>query len=240
MGMERGFALSPLIWQGLAARPEQSRHGWCSFATVPRTGGNILPVISLAAPVKSMETPLLALFYKNRVAAVSNYPSGECSQMRLKSILIVTLALGVSACSSNRSATTTSAPTGPVEFNNDIDASRSDKSSIWDLLGPDRSERSANVNRYLWAASLDVLSFLPVQSVDPFTGVIVTGYGVPPGGGRSYRATVHVKDPALDARSLKVSLQTSGGRPVSASTSRAVEDAILSRARQLRIADDKL
>jgi len=57
------------------------------------------------------------------------------------------------------------------------------------------------VNRYIWNASLDVLSFLPIQSVDPFTGVIVTGFGTPPGGTRAYRATVLVNDPALDARS---------------------------------------
>lgn len=92
------------------------------------------------------------------------------------------------------------------------------------------------VNRYLWAASLDVLSFMPVESVDPFTGVIVFGYGTPPGGGRSYRATVHISDPALDARSLNVALQTSGGA-ASTETQRAIEDAILGRARQLRIQD---
>ncbi|MEO1779822.1 MAG: DUF3576 domain-containing protein, partial [Pseudomonadota bacterium] len=43
-------------------------------------------------------------------------------------------------------------------------------------------------------------------------------------------------DPALDERSINVALQTRGG-PASASTVRAVEDAILTRARQLRIAD---
>ena len=63
------------------------------------------------------------------------------------------------------------------------------------------------VNKYLWNASLDVLNFLPIQSIDPFTGVIVTGYGTPPGGGRSYRATIYVQDPALDARSLKVAYE---------------------------------
>ncbi|MEM1101147.1 MAG: DUF3576 domain-containing protein [Pseudomonadota bacterium] len=89
------------------------------------------------------------------------------------------------------------------------------------------------VNRYIWNASLDVLSFLPIQTVDPFTGVIVTGFGTPPGGGRAYRATVLVSDPALDARSLKLSLLTRSG-PASPSTVRAVEDAILTRARQLR------
>lgn len=102
-----------------------------------------------------------------------------------------------------------------------------------------RGAESVAVNRYLWAASLDTLSFLPVQSVDPFTGVIVFGFGTPPGGGRAYRATVFVSDPALDARALNVALASRSG-PVAAETQRAVEDAILSRARQLRIADGNL
>lgn len=95
---------------------------------------------------------------------------------------------------------------------------------------------TVEVNKYLWNASLEVLSFLPVQTVDPFSGVIVTGFGRPPGGGRAYRATVLVQDPALDARSLTLSLQTRSGA-VSAETVRSVENAILTRARQLRIRD---
>ena len=55
------------------------------------------------------------------------------------------------------------------------------------------------MNKYLWNASLEVLNFLPIQTVDPFTGVIQTGYGTPPGGGRSYRATIKIADPALEA-----------------------------------------
>lgn len=98
---------------------------------------------------------------------------------------------------------------------------------------------SVEVNKYLWQASLEVLDFLPIQSVDPFSGVIVTGYGTPPGGGGSYRATVFVQDPALDARSLKLALESRGG-PVSSETTKAVEDAIMTRARQLRIRDSKL
>ncbi|MBC7139367.1 MAG: DUF3576 domain-containing protein [Defluviimonas sp.] len=121
------------------------------------------------------------------------------------------------------------------------DEIRSTRSSLFDLF---RNQANPNttvgVNKYLWQASLEVLNFLPVQSVDPFSGVIVTGYGTPPGGGRAYRATVYVQDPALDARSLKLALETSGGGPVAADTVRAVEDAILTRARQLRIRDSKL
>ena len=93
------------------------------------------------------------------------------------------------------------------------------------------------VNKYIWYAALDVLSFLPIESVDPFTGVIVTGFGRPPGGGRAYRATILVQDVALDARSLKLAMQTQGGGAVAPETIRAVEDAILTRARQLRVLD---
>ena len=108
--------------------------------------------------------------------------------------------------------------------------------TIWDIFRSGSPENSVQVNRYLWAASLEVLDFLPLQTVDPFTGVIVTGFGTPPGSGRAYRATVLIDDPALEARSLNLALQTRSG-PASAATMRAVEDAILTRARQLRVAD---
>lgn len=115
------------------------------------------------------------------------------------------------------------------------------RSTIFDLFGNrDNPNTTVEVNKYIWAASLDVLNFLPIESVDPFTGVIVTGYGTPPGGGRAYRATIFVQDPALDARSLKIAMQGRGGGAVSPETIRAVEDAILTRARQLRIQDTKL
>lgn len=116
----------------------------------------------------------------------------------------------------------------------------SGRSTIWDLFrNADDPNTTIEVNKYIWVAALDVLDFLPIESVDPFTGVIVTGYGTPPGGGRAYRATIYVQDPALDARSLRLSLQTRSG-PVDPETLRAVEDAILSRARELRIADSNL
>lgn len=106
--------------------------------------------------------------------------------------------------------------------------------------GKSESDAGTNVNRYLWNASLDVLNFLPVETVDPFTGVISTGYGTPPGGRQAYRATVYISDPSLDARSLKVALQTRGGGPVSAQVATQVEEAILTRARQLRARDSRL
>ncbi|GGD19850.1 DUF3576 domain-containing protein [Sinisalibacter lacisalsi] len=115
-----------------------------------------------------------------------------------------------------------------------------DRETIWDLFADrDDPNTTVEVNKYLWNAARDVLNFLPLQAADPFTGVMVFGYGTPPGGGQAYKATVFVRDPALDARSIEVALQTRGG-PVSAETAHRVEDAILARARQLRIQDRNL
>ena len=114
------------------------------------------------------------------------------------------------------------------------------QSTLFDLFTNSADPNTTvEVNKYIWVAAQDVLNFLPIETADPFTGIIVTGYGTPPGGGRAYKATIYVQDPALDARSLKLALLTKGG-PASPDTVRAVEDAILTRARQLRIADGKL
>ena len=174
--------------------------------------------------------------------------------------LALALVLALSACGGGNSSggnglfglgrSAAAGPTAPAVVNANTaetaaiaHAAGTDKprTTFFDLFRKgDDPNTQVKVNKYIWEAALDVLNFLPIQSVDPFTGVIVTGYGTPPGGGRSYRATIFVQDPALDARSLKVALQGSGGAAVASETERAVEDAILSRARQLRIADGKL
>jgi len=113
------------------------------------------------------------------------------------------------------------------------------QATIWDALNRDLSTTPVKVNRYIWQASLEVLDFMPIETVDPFSGVIVMGYGLPPGGNKEYRATVYVSEPALDARTLRIAVATRAG-PVSSQTMRSLEDAILSRARQLRELDGRL
>jgi len=91
-----------------------------------------------------------------------------------------------------------------------------------------------SVNKYLWQASIEVLSFLPIDSADPFSGIIVFGNGRAPGSSQSYDATIYISDPALDARSLGVTVRSSNGT-ISSEAKREIEQAILSRARQLRL-----
>ena len=91
-----------------------------------------------------------------------------------------------------------------------------------------------SVNKYLWQASIEVLNFLPINSADPFSGIIVFGKGKAPGSSQFYDATVYISDPALDARSLSVTVRSSDGT-ISSAAKREIESAILSRARQLRL-----
>ena len=108
-----------------------------------------------------------------------------------------------------------------------------DNGKLGDLFKSGSNE-IGSVNKYLWQASLEVLSFLPINSADPFSGIIVFGKGKAPGSSQIYDATVYVNDPALDARSINVTIRSASGT-ISTAAKREIESAILSRARQLRL-----
>ena len=152
-------------------------------------------------------------------------------------ILLILSSCGVRSLLTNKSES----PSKEVaEFNINPTEVDSKSSGIFDLLSNEgSSETVLKVNRYIWKASLEVLSFLPLEGVDPFSGIIITGWGKPPGASTEYRATVYIQDPSLDARTLKVVLLKRSG-PADPKTIKTIENAILSRARQLRISDDKL
>jgi hypothetical protein len=114
-------------------------------------------------------------------------------------------------------------------------------------LGSGREEAlvGAEVNRHLWLASLDTLDFLPISGTDPFTGLISTDWGqVPEAPDERFRVNAYVTSTTLEPRSLRVAVfrqERAGGEwvtlPGSEQTARRIEDAILTRARQLRLAE---
>ena len=132
-------------------------------------------------------------------------------------------------------------PTETSEFNQNPNNSLPEtQTSIFDLFDREgESESVLRVNRYIWKASLEVLNFLPLEAVDPFSGIIKTGWGSAPGTNIQYQATIYIQDPSLDARSLKVTLMKENG-VASSKTVEIIENAILSRAIQLRLNDEKL
>ena len=100
------------------------------------------------------------------------------------------------------------------------------------------------VNPYLWRASLDTMSFMPLTSADPFGGVIVTDWYVPPESqNERLKVQVYILDRQLRADGLRVTVfrqVRSGyggwtGADVKPETAAQLENAILTRARQLRI-----
>ena len=101
------------------------------------------------------------------------------------------------------------------------------------------------VNSFLWRASLDTTSFMPLASADPFGGVIITDwYTAPEAPAERFKMTIYILDTRLRADGVKVSVfkqqQTPDGAgwadaAVTPGTSAQLENAILIRARQLRI-----
>ena len=98
------------------------------------------------------------------------------------------------------------------------------------------------VNSYLWRASLEALSFMPLLQTDSNGGVIVTDwYANPSNPGERMKVTVTILDQDLRADALRVaaSRQTSQNgvwvdAPVQAATVQKLEDVILTKARDLR------
>ena len=105
-----------------------------------------------------------------------------------------------------------------------------------------KPEVGIGVNAQLWRASLDTLSFMPLKSVDPFGGVILTEWYTPKNSpNERLKVDVRILDRVLRADGLSVSVfrqEFKKGRwvnvGVAPSTKRDIEDAILVRARQLK------
>ena len=102
------------------------------------------------------------------------------------------------------------------------------------------------VNAYLWRATLDTMAFMPLASADPWGGVVnYNWYTDPQVPNERFKATVFILDRRLRADALNVSVnkevQDASGQwvaaPVAAQTETDLENAILTKARQLNLAN---
>lgn len=106
---------------------------------------------------------------------------------------------------------------------------------------------SISVNSFLWRASLDTIQFMPLASADPFGGVIITDWYAPPESpAERFKVNVYILDRRLIADGVRAAVfkQRQDGAawvdaPVDTRTGTELENAILTRARQLRIATAK-
>ena len=116
--------------------------------------------------------------------------------------------------------------------------------------GPSKGQNSPGsggiaVNSYLWRATLDSISFMPLASADPFGGVIITDWYAPPETpNERFKITIYVLDRDLRADGVRAAVfkqrrDVTGNwvdAQVDPKTDSDLENAILTRARQLRLA----
>jgi hypothetical protein len=103
---------------------------------------------------------------------------------------------------------------------------------------------SIAVNPFLWRAALETIDFMPLNQTDPFGGVIITDWYTPPESpNERFKLNVYVLDRALRADGVRVAVfrqvQSNGSwldAEVDAQTAARIEDNILARARELRVA----
>jgi hypothetical protein len=151
------------------------------------------------------------------------------------------LALSLGACASHK---TSASVTSPVQ--------EAGKKGLFGFGAKKNSPQDSvqagiGVNAYLWRASLETLSFMPITSADPWGGVILTDwYANPEKPDERFKTTIYILDTRLRADGLNVNVNKQvmlNGQwtdaEVTAQTSIDVENAILSRARALRFADVK-
>lgn len=184
--------------------------------------------------------------------------SGLFTPFRLLVVLACALALGLAGCGgSNNVAEKRSGQANDRsarDLNQGLGGRTQEDGSLFGpggLFGSKAQKRDDTgtgvaVNAYLWRASLDTINFIPLVSADPFGGVIITDWYTPAETpNERMKVQVTILDRELRADGVRVSVfkqQTApkGGNWVDAQvdprTQIDIENAILTRARQLRIA----
>lgn len=159
-----------------------------------------------------------------------------------KSIIIIMLVSIISSCSNNKIVTNpvTGEKPNPGLFSKDA----SKGISLDTVLNPQNNDGiSANVNGYLWRASLDVLSIAPLVSTDALGGIIITDWYINKNiVNQRVKITAFIKTSELrsDGIEIKVHLQEKKNdswfdtvRNINLETQ--IENQILNEARNLRI-----
>jgi hypothetical protein len=144
----------------------------------------------------------------------------------MRALTVVSCALLLAACGSSDDSTDTMAGTTAISG--------------------DSGRITLGVNSFLWHATLDTLAFMPLASEDPYGGVIITDwYSAPQDPNERMKVTIYILDRRLRADGIKIAVfrqtrtaDTWTDAQVNPQTATRLEDAILTRARELRLASE--
>lgn len=159
------------------------------------------------------------------------------------------LALGLLSLSACGGGLKTSAPNVNNYEEGGFGPSSAGSGSLFTLgkgtSGNNGANTNIQVNAFLWRATLDTLSFMPLVSADPFGGVIITDWYSPSSEpGTRFKVNAYILSKTLTADAIQVSVfeQSQQGNqwvdtPADPSIASGLEDRILARAADLQAAD---
>ncbi len=164
-------------------------------------------------------------------------------------LLAIACLIAVTACSDKKME---SAGT-PMNRDKTLQTSRGKISGDdgWAILGGKDKDSSSGgnigVNSYLWRATLDTISFMPLTSADPFGGTIITDwYEDPKTPGERFKVNALILDKTLRADGVRIQLFKQKllkgvwrDQAVDDKLARTLEDTILTRARELKVGAGK-
>ncbi|MEQ1864474.1 MAG: DUF3576 domain-containing protein [Micropepsaceae bacterium] len=165
--------------------------------------------------------------------------------MTSKFVSIACAALLLSACGSDpeRPTPTVDVPPPAPAATKTAEAPSGSMFDVFGSSGAKDERKGVAVNAYLWRASLDTLSFMPMEQTDPFGGTIKTGWYVPPATpNERLRVAIYILDSRLRADALRVSVFKEAKKPtgewidatVDPETVTKLENLILNKARALK------
>lgn len=172
------------------------------------------------------------------------------SRSVIAAVVVGVSCVSVSACSSLKNVETKPAEVNPTDMPKGPGLLSGDSGNILDAFksknGGEGGVSGGNlgVNAYLWRAALEVVSFMPITQADSNGGVITTDwYTAPETPNERVKANILILGKALRVEALKVTLfkQTRDAKgnwaeaPVADATRIQVEDAILTKARALKV-----
>ena len=109
------------------------------------------------------------------------------------------------------------------------------------------STANINVNTYLWRASLDQVSFMPLNSTDSVGGIIITDwYSMNDNSKERYKINIYILDRNLSSNSIKVDVYKQnlgknlvwGNQYPDQNLAKEIKNKIIDRSRKLKASSD--
>jgi len=163
----------------------------------------------------------------------------------IKNILLITILLMISSCSNYKSV-----------FSNKVNGETqkpllmledTSKDVLLSKIVNPQNLDNVNVNGYLWRATLNILSFVPLISTDALSGTIITDwYANKNIQNQRLKITVYINSNELKSESIKIKVEIQSfknniwSQPLTnKSLATQIEDSILNEARNLKLNLDK-